>query len=372
MSDDRQNLPSASGIARLQACPGSLRMTRGLPDRPTEDSDFGTRVHAFLARELDWDDLAPAEADIAESCQAIEETVVKQWRLRCEIPDDAHVETFRDNKRLWLERDGEKLCSGLADVIHRWGRVACIIDYKTLPGDHKDSMDNLQLRCLAVLASSELGWLASVDVCIIQPLVTHTPTICHYGTDDLIAAQKELLGILDAANKPDAPLVPGDQCKFCRANAICPAVHKEVETLSALTINAGGLTVPDEDMARLLGKCGSASKMIASIKAECFRRAEADPATWRSYGYEIREGAGRRSVENVAEVSERLNARGASWQDITAACSITIGDVEALTRKATGLKGMKLKDEAMHILDGCVSVKKSKPSLKRIGQEDEE
>lgn len=349
-------------------------MCAGIPDKPTADSDFGTRVHAFLARELDYDDLTPAEADIAESCEKIEAEVVKQWRLRNQIPDDAVIRVERDSERMWLEIQGEKQCSGLADVIHTWMRHALVLDFKTLPGDHKEAPDNLQLRCLAVLAGQRaMGWLVSCDVAIIQPLVTHTPMVCHYGVDDLIAAQKELRDILSAANAPDAPLVPGDQCKFCRANAICPAVHKEVETLSALTINASGLTVPDEDMARLLGKCGAATKMIASIKAECFRRAEADPATWRACGFEIREGAGKRAVEDIATVSERLNARGVDWPKITAACAITIGNVEALTRAATGEKGMGLKKTVDTILDGCVAIKKPKPSLKKIGtQEDDE
>ncbi len=377
MSDDRQGLPSASNIHRLAACPGSHRMCAGLPNTPTVESEFGTRVHAYLAGKVYADPLgmSPEELEIAESCQEIEARVVAEWKARNQIPegDGPAIQIVRDSERWWLELGGEKACSGVTDVAYLWGRHALILDYKALPGVHGEAVENLQLRCLAVLAMEKFGWLVSADVAIIQPLKTHTPMVCHYDVDGLIHAQKELHSILEAVNAPNAPLHAGDHCKYCRAASICPEVRKEVETLSALTIHENGLTVPDEDMARLLGKCGTASKMIASIKAECFRRAEADPEGWRSMGFEIREGVGKRTVENVSTVGERLNAAGASWQDISAECSITIKFVETLARKATGLKGMALKKAADAILEGCCAVKKAKPSLKKIGaQEDDE
>lgn len=377
MNDPRQNLPSASGIFRLAQCPGSHKLCAGLPDAPTAESEFGTRVHAFLAGKLDptdfSQDLTMEESDIAEACQYIETRVVAEWKARNSIPEEnTGILTVRDSERWWLEIDGEKACSGVADAVYLYERNALILDYKTFAGSHGEAVENLQLRALAVLAVQKFGWLKSVDVAIIQPLKTHTPMVCRYDVDGLIQAQKELLGILNAANSPSAPLHAGEHCRYCRAASICPEVHKEVETLSALTINGNGLTVSNEDMARLLSKCGPASKMIASIKAECFRRAEADPETWRAYGYEIREGVGKRAVDDVATVGERLNAKGVEWPKITAACSITIGKVEELTRAATGEKGMGLKKETDAILDGCCAVKKAKPSLKKIGQSEDD
>lgn len=377
MIDERQGLPSASNIHRLAACPGSQRMCAGIPDKPTADSDFGNHVHEFLAGKLDptdfSQDLTPEELDIAEACQAIEGRIVNEWRARHGIQDNAAVAITRDSERLWLEIYGQKECSGVADTIYSWECHALVIDYKTLPGDHKDSTDNLQLRCLAVLANRRSDYkLESVDVAIIQPLKTHNPTVCHYDQSALHQATNELVLILEVAKQPDAPLNPGDHCKYCRAASICPAVHKEVETLSALTINASGLTVSDEDMARLRGKTGAAKKMIAAIEAEAFKRAQADPETWRKYGYEIKEGAGKRSVENVAMVGERLNSLGASWTDISGECSITIKSVETLTRSATGEKGMGLKRKVEEVLEGCIETRTAKPSLKRITGEDEE
>jgi hypothetical protein len=373
MNDPRQGLPSASNIHRLAACPGSQRMCAGVADKPTSDSDFGSHVHDFLAGRLDAGALTPEEMDIAESCMKIEARLVAEWRERHGIHADADPEITRDSERLWLRDDDERRCSGVADVVYRWSSAALILDYKTLPGDHADGAENLQLRTLACLVDEDHAFaLGAADVAIIQPLKTHSPTVCQYDRAALSAARIELIQILQRASRTDAPLNPGDHCKYCRAASICPAVHKEVETLSALTINASGLTVSDEEMAKLRGKCGAAKKMIAAIEAEAFKRAQADPETWRKLGYEIKEGAGRRQVEDVRTVSERLNIAGVEWPEITAACSITIGDVEKLTRQATGEKGMKLKDKVNDVLLGCVAIKTAKPSLKRITGEDEE
>lgn len=384
MNDPRKNLPSASAIARIAACPGSYMAERGQPDTSTAESESGTRIHEYLAGRLPADALGHTELDLAESCESIALKLLTDWRTRIGATDLDETVVWRDNKRLWLVEKGEERCSGLADVI--WTVTvqagtshALVLDYKTGPVNPGDADANLQLRTLAVLVDEHFGHdIATIDVALVQPLVTHSPSVCQYDRDALRMSRTQLVTVLDAASQPDAPRVAGDHCKFCRAAATCPKTANEVETMASLTIHEAGLTVSDEDMAKLRDRCGAAKKMIAAIEAEAFKRAQADPETWRKFGYEIREGSGRRSVEDVATVSERLNALGASWADITAACSINLGDVESLARgvakDADGkpLKGKALKDRVSELLTGCVTIKTAKPRLKRIGQSDDD
>lgn len=372
-TDERRGLPSASGIARLAACPGSYRMAKGIPDRPTDDGDFGTAIHAYLAGTLKAEDLTGEQLDIAESCSAIEARLVNQWKTRCLLTDH-EITVTRDSERLWLSLDGEPACSGVADVVYRYKDVALALDYKTLPGEHADSDENLQLRTLAVLTDEKYDLsMAIVDVAIIQPLVTHSPTVSRYDVEALGIARSELLTILEAAKAPDAPLHPGKQCDYCRAASICPEVHREVTHMSIITLQEeGGLAVPDEVMAKLGERCGAALKMISNIKADIRRRVEADPASWRALGWELREGAGKRAVTNVGKVAERLEGKGCAMPDIAAACSITIGNVKTLARAATGAKGMGLEKIVDAILEDCITLKVPKPSLKRIGMADDD
>lgn len=363
MNDIRANLPSASSLARLAACPGSFRLSQGLPDTSTPESDAGTRIHAAFAGE--FAELTPDEVDTLESLQRLEAEALNRWRSS--LPeDDGTVAACVREWRMWLELEGAKAFSGQADVIHILGCHGLILDAKTGWGEQVDSAGNLQLRSLAVLLKEQYPGLKSVTVGILQP-ASGKSALCCYTASDLEKARLELLGILDGARTESGRLATGDHCKYCRALAVCPAAKKEVETFSMLTLNGSSLTVSDADMAKLLARCGPATKMIEGINAECKRRCEANPDRWRELGFELTEGAGRRTVTDVATVGDRLNAAGASWQEITSNCTITIGNVEALARKATGAKGVALKNRVGEILDGCTETKKAAPSLKRIG-----
>lgn len=378
--DPRKGKLSASIVARVAACPGSLKACRGISDAPTADSDFGTAIHEVLAGKRPMDQLTPEQEDIATSCQAIEERLVGEWESRLGISKEEPVEITRDAERLWLTVNDEPAVSGVADVVYILKRedVTCalLLDWKTLPGIHEDADENLQLRTLAVLLGTKWHNLTSVDAAIIQPLKTHSPKVCHYGSESLRQAHLEILAIHHAAESLSAPLIPGAHCSFCRAAPSCPAVHAEVQSIASLTIHENGLTVSNEDLAKLLDRCGPARKMIENIKAEAERRVAADPAAWADLGWQMKEGAGKRTVTDVATVSERLNDKGIPWEKITAACGITMKALQPLVREATGAKGVKLKAATEQILEGCVAIKKAKASLKRIGEleppEDEE
>jgi hypothetical protein len=370
-TDPRLGLPSASSTARLAACPRSFQMERGLPDNSNPDSERGTRIHAAYAGEPVT--LEPEEQDILESIQLMEFAALGQWAAMIEAKQDEWAVKEMREWRMWLlNSQGDKLFSGQADVVHVVGRDALVLDAKTGRGEVPKADENLQLRALAVLLHEQFPGLQTITVGIIAPLVSGQVMLCQYDKGSLEMAKHELLKILSAATSQHAELNAGDHCKYCKALSVCPAARKEVETFSALTIHQTGLSIPDSDIATLRDKCGPAKKMIAAIEAEAFRRAQADPEAWRRFGYEIKEGAGRRAVDNVVAVSERLHERGAAWQDVAKECTITIGSVEALTRQATGLKGMALKKETDAILDGCVTVKQSKPTLKKIGGGEEE
>jgi hypothetical protein len=372
MNDPRLGLPSASSTARLAACPRSFQMERGLPDNSTTDSERGTRIHAAYAGEPVT--LEPEEHDLLESIQRLEFAALGQWAAMIEAKQDEWAVKEMREWRMWLlNSQGDKLFSGQADVVHVVGRDALVLDAKTGRGDVPKADENLQLRALAVLLHEQFPGLQTVTVGIIAPLVSGQVMLCQYDKGSLEMAKAELLKILSAATSQHAELNAGDHCKYCKAASQCPAVHKEVETLSALTIHQTGLSICDEDIAHLRDKCGPAKKMIAAIEAEAFRRAQADPEGWRSkFGYEIKEGAGKRAVQDVGMVTERLYALGADWPTITKACGITIKSVQAIARAATGAKGKGLNAKVDEVLSGAVFVKKSKPSLCKVGESVEE
>lgn len=214
MTDVRRNKPSASGVERLSLCPGSWNLCQSLPPETaseSEDAASGTRIHAALCGEnserLSDDDLTTFLA-----CKDLE----IQARMR--VLGVEASETVTREKRLWL---GDSF-SGQYDFLAISGNKAVLLDYKTGRGEVESAEGNLQLRALACLVAKEHPELDEITVGIIQPWASPQLSLCRYGRGDLLAAEMELLQILDCADDPDAKRIPGEkQCRWCRGKLNC-------------------------------------------------------------------------------------------------------------------------------------------------------
>ena len=295
-TDPRRGLPSASGMHRLAACHGSHMAQQGLPDTGDAASSSGTAIHAVLAGQAPMDSLTPEQQDIAAACLRIEQAVTEQWMERHRI-NPATVATVRDSRRMWLYDKGQKVASGLADVIAYSGHFGLVMDFKTMSGDHGTAADNMQLRALAVMASNTYD-LAKIDVAIIQPLVTWTPEVCSYDWPALMRAEEELLAIVAAANAPDAPRNAGAHCGYCRASATCPAVHREIETMA----RAGHIVFGTLELMRRTVRPGLSTQDLDAIAEEYAKhgkkkaKSKAKPA--------------RAAMKKVAEVRPHVESHG--------------------------------------------------------------
>ncbi len=353
---ERKNLPSASGLEQLALCPGSWNLQRGIPDSSSPEADSGTRIHAALAGEVV--SLTPEEQDIADSCREIEKRTLDAWAK----PDEGIV--CKREERMWLKDGGAEVFSGKPDVIYFQGKRACYLDYKTGRSEQTAAAENFQLTATAVLIG-ENPRIEEVTCGIIAPLVTHKVDLVVFDRAAINAACDGILASIAAAMKPDAPLAPGEkQCRWCRAQLICPAVKAELKTISEVTIHEPDLVVSNEDLGALLDKCGRAMKLIAQIGTECRRRLEAGQTI---PGWELVDAKGKRKVSDVVLVGERLAAAGAEWKDIAAASTINIGAVKTLAREASKKKGKDLATFVDSVLNGATSTSEAKKRLKRIG-----
>jgi len=144
-----------------------------------------------------------------------------------------------------------------------------VIDYKHGAGVYVRAEGNPQLRYYALLALTSLdhSWfklINHVDMTIVQPRHPMSEPIRHdsidaielieWGRDELIPAAHEAL------TNDNAPLVPSEECRFCSAAALCPALRSQRMEDAKLafddtgriepTVNPDELSV--EDMARVL------------------------------------------------------------------------------------------------------------------------
>jgi hypothetical protein len=368
MTDERANLPSASGIARIASCRGSFLLEQSVDfETESSDSESGTVIHTHLSGQVTPRPLTPDEMDVADSCKKIEGDVRVQWKHAGEM------RTIRES-RLWLDDgDGKNVLSGQADVIYIQGSRALILDYKSSFGHVAQAAQNYQLATLAVLVWESYPEVNEITAGIIAPRVTHEVHAVEYNEEDLKIARREIRKLAAEALMPGGALVPGEsQCQYCKAKMICPALKKEEKMVLDLPEAKNLSLVPDEEMAIARDVVGRMKKRCAEIEAESLRRAQLNPEKWQGLGWVVTEGSGRKKVTDVGLAAERLVAKGARWWDVAKASTITISAIKELCRAATGLKGKKLTDAVNEVLDGTTDTKQTKPTLKRVGAIEEE
>jgi len=353
--NERMNLPSASGFERLALCPGSWQLERDLPEATNPDAEAGTRIHMALAGaltgECEWSKfLLEDDSDLAARCLEMLADLRKTM--------DFMQAVQRVEQRLWCPNSrGEAAWSGKADLVlvNEVRKRAMVVDWKTGRNEVQPAGGNLQLRALAVLVWENYG-VSEVTVAIIQPWAGGggVANICTYTEADLERAAAEMDGIVAAAMDPRAPRTAGpEQCKYCRATAVCAEYQAWVTTdLPALAKPL--LPVRDwspDDWAFFLRRVSEAEKWLDERKQEAKRLLEDDPAAIPGFRLAY---STRRSISNAPEVYQRAAELGVTAQEFAAACKVSITAVKDLVRNATKKKGKELQVEVDGCLEGCV------------------
>ena len=370
-TDPRKGATSASNASADAACPGRHLAQAGLTDSGGEWAESGRKIHAALAgtagHEFDTINLSLEEREVFDACRSIEQKLVLQY-----FGDKAPpMRVFRE-QRYWARfaKDGKQYeHSGQADVVFRAGTKAMIADYKTLAGDLPESPKNMQLRDLGVLVKGNLVPTDEVAVVIIQPFVTHSPTLCVYTKDDLAKAEREMFERVIASNNPLTNRVAGElQCKYCKAKSICVEYQKWAAQIAPPAI----LSILDVPMASWTAdQCGQAAsalspcqKFLDELKDMLKQRLEKDPASVP--GWTLEPGKVRETIKDPQGVFDRFVQLGGKIEQFMGCVSVGKAKLKEALNQVTGAKGASLDKAVKTITDGFVESSQTAPSLKRV------
>jgi thiol-disulfide isomerase/thioredoxin len=151
-----------------------------------------------------------------------------------------------------------------------------IADYKHGKGVAVEVIGNPQLRYYALGAATRHHNRAvkKIVIHVVQPRCPHNDGPIRSETvapADLLEWSADLVDAAEATAKPDAPLVAGDWCKFCRAAAICPALKtRALAVAQAEFDDEGEMTLPKPenlDLAALARVKRQADALETWIKA---------------------------------------------------------------------------------------------------------
>jgi len=359
INDPRLGCTSASNAPADALCAGRHQAQSGIPDSPTDDSNFGTAIHDALKTD-DPSKLQPDQLSIYEGCIEIREKLIME-KFGMDAPIAKRI---KEQRFWWTSGDGKLRHSGQVDLLVFHGTEGLLIDYKALPGEVEGAASNEQLRDQVALTAGA-NKLTEIDVAIVQPLVTYSPQLCRYDAVSISRAQVEMGLRVAASNDPYAKRVAGTlQCKFCKARYTC----KEYSAFTALSApsSMSSLTVPvhewtPEQRALFCERLPMAMKWLEECKAQIKRLLKDDPKAVP--GWKLAKGDTRRSISNPNELHARFLALGGTTEQFMACVDIGKGKLEAQLRAATALKGKGLKAKLEEIQVGITEDKECEPSL---------
>lgn len=262
----------ASASERWINCPGSIRMQAGLTDSESVYAREGSAAHALaehcLVESIDAGDLV----DCAHVFQHNKKWLVAEGESDDEgsfnVTDDMAeaVQVYLDFARALIAEGDEWSCEqsfhlkdfhrqfyGTCDLVvykPEFGELH-IADYKHGKGVAVEVENNPQLRYYALGAATRHHnrGVRKVVIYVVQPRCPHNdgPVRKEEITPvDLLEWSADLVDAAEATAAADAPLVPGDWCKFCRAAAICPKNREQALSIAQAEFDdEGDFTLPD-------------------------------------------------------------------------------------------------------------------------------
>jgi hypothetical protein len=256
---------SPSSAYRWMNCPGSIRMSDGIPEgKSSIFADEGTAAHMLaehcLRQELDTAQFAGRVIDIkgdnffSQFLQEGSPLTDSRFEVDEEMVDG--VQLFLDTVReclaehpgaeLHVERrvnfSGDEFGTADAIVYDHASRRLYVFDLKYGAGvlvEVKDAEGNpnKQLVCYGEGATKGLedADIELLTITIIQPRMPHPDGLVrdvNIGPLELLDWSLEIDGAVAATRDPAAPLVPGEWCTWCPAAGVCPAYASKALTVA--------------------------------------------------------------------------------------------------------------------------------------------
>jgi hypothetical protein len=310
-----------SAAYRWSRCPGSVALINALPEaergvqEENEYTAFGTACHGLAEAQL-LGVFGATELPTPEEA-AIIHPYVEYVRSREEEGAGLVVES-----RVSLSGLGPpEPIYGTPDA-QLWSPDTLeIVDLKSgyVPVEPEEN-EQLTLYAAGALLGSPLEiaqWPTLVRLTIVQPRAGGIKS-WEVGTDEVMRLARRIVASAWEV-KPGAPLVPGDHCRFCPAQAHCPALRSHAALVAQVDFAVvpsdappAPDTLPIATAADILGRVDVLEAWFAALRARITRALEAGQEV---PGWKLVTKRPRRVWNNAQEVEEWAEASGLGWEE---------------------------------------------------------
>ena len=259
-----------SAAERWWMCPGSIRASEGIPEQSSVYADEGVSAHELaqhlLTTGFDADRYIGHYINLDAPTESVKFSTMRfgerSFPVTEEIADGVqqYLDFVRELKNTgraewrsehyvdlgWIGVTG--LDGGTADFVayHTRDLVLDVVDFKYGRGVFVEPQENKQLLCYALGAVRNYHncGLRKVRLTVVQPRcpAPHGETIRTWEADvlDIFDFETDIRERALATIAPDAPLIPGEWCKFCPAGATCEARRDYAMKLAQADFDAFG------------------------------------------------------------------------------------------------------------------------------------
>lgn len=364
----------ASSAARWIACPGSIRLSKGIPRVSSVYADEGTAAHHVaemcLIKKINAAEFPEKSVRVNGKDYPVTEEMIDAVQLYLDtLRADLYALSLTEDVGLEIEKkfnldhfyDG---LWGTCDAVIRqpFGCVR-VYDLKYGAGVAVDAEDNAQAMYYALGAigiDSEL--YDDIELVIVQPRAHHGDgpvRRCKMTVGELLKwAIEVLLPAAKATEDPEAPLCTGEHCRFCPALAVCPAQQAQALTVAKEVFAAvpkappAPETLTIKDLKKILDVAPMVEAWIDACRSYVHTLLETGATTSDEVGYKLVNGKSSRSWKDEKEAEEFL--------------SVVMGEAAYIPKKLVSpaqaekvLKGAENK----RALEGLIEKTPGKPQL---------
>lgn len=258
----------------LGGCPGSVRLAAQFPKTSSPYAEAGIRAHDTAFSILTGRPYSPLS-------DPEEQVAVQTYVDFIESLGDRN-----DKARLWSALEQKFNLSnyyprlyGTADAVFYWygSKKLRVVDYKHGAGIPVEVVENPQLMYYGLGALNELGMpVSSIELTIVQPRCYHKDGPIRSWTTDAVRMLEFVADLIEdakATEDPNAALNPGDHCRWCSAQANCPAVQQKALTM-AKQIFSPILDYDPVKLAATLDSLPAIESWVKSVREFAYRESE--------------------------------------------------------------------------------------------------
>jgi len=316
----------ASSAYRWIACPGSVRLSLGIPNTSSGYAKEGTAAHELAAKCLRGgtdaamhigsfitveDEKFRVTDEMAEAVQVYLDTIREDLTSLQGCQIDYKIEQSFNLDWLRPNMFGTNDC-----IVGEFLGTLRVYDYKHGRGVVVDSEDNAQTMYYGLGAGHGQGY-EEVELIIVQPRAQSKDgpvRRCLMTMNQLERwGQEVLLPAAKATENPEAPLCAGEHCGFCPARPICPKQREAVLEIAQGAFDEVPSPPPDPETLDFptLKKVADASNMIESwlksVKDHIRTLLETGKAQPIQIGYKFVQGRASRSWTDEKAAEEWLS-----------------------------------------------------------------